>query len=85
MISIEMEDVYAVLQLCKPYLIGIAAAVVISAAVMIFCRRMSKQKGICQMAGRNCYADSSSCLGKSYLFRANVNAYWSCNGRWTGE
>lgn len=46
MISIEMEDVYAVLQLCKPYLIGIAAAVVISAAVMIFCRRMSKNKKV---------------------------------------
>ena len=29
MISVEMEDVLAVLQLCKPYIIGIVAALVI--------------------------------------------------------
>ena len=29
MISVEMEDVLAVLQLCKPYIIGIIAALVI--------------------------------------------------------
>ena len=30
MISVEMEDVLAVLQLCKPYIIGIIAALVLS-------------------------------------------------------
>lgn len=41
MISVEMEDVLAVLQLCKPYIIGMAVAVIIGAVVMIGCRRMS--------------------------------------------
>ena len=44
MISVEMEDVLAVLKLCKPYLIGIAAAIVIGIAIMIACRKMSKSK-----------------------------------------
>ena len=42
MISVEMEDVLAVLELCKPYIIGMAAALVIGIAVMIACRRMPK-------------------------------------------
>ena len=44
MISVEMEDVLAVLQLCKPYIIGIVAALVIGIIIMIACRRMSKEK-----------------------------------------
>ena len=44
MISVEMEDVLAVLQLCKPYIIGIIAALVIGIVIMIVCRRMSKGK-----------------------------------------
>lgn len=39
MIGIEMEDVLAVLQLCKPYLIGILAAVLIGIAVVAACRK----------------------------------------------
>lgn len=42
MISVEMEDVLAVLQLCKPYIIGIIAALVIGIVIMIACRRMSR-------------------------------------------
>ena len=38
MISVEMEDVLAVLQLCKPYIIGIIAALVIGIVFMIACR-----------------------------------------------
>lgn len=37
-----MEDVLAVLQLCRPYLIGIVAALVAGIAVWIVSRRMSK-------------------------------------------
>ena len=37
MISVEMEDVLAVLQLCKPYIIGIIAALVIGIVIMIAC------------------------------------------------
>ena len=44
MISVEMEDVLAVLQLCKPYIIGIIAALVIGIVIMIVCRRMSRGK-----------------------------------------
>ena len=44
MISVEMEDVLAVLQLCKPYIIGIIAALVIGIVIMIACRRMSREK-----------------------------------------
>ena len=44
MISVEMEDVLAVLQLCKPYIIGIIAALVIGIIIMIACRRMSRGK-----------------------------------------
>lgn len=44
MISVEMEDVLAVLQLCKPYIIGIIAAFVIGIVIMIACRRMSRGK-----------------------------------------
>ena len=34
MISVEMEDVLAVLQLCKPYIIGIVAALIIGIVIM---------------------------------------------------
>ena len=44
MISVEMEDVLAVLQLCKPHIIGIIAALVIGIVIMIACRRMSRDK-----------------------------------------
>ena len=44
MISVELEDVLAVLQLCKPYIIGIIAALVIGIVIMIACRRMSRGK-----------------------------------------
>lgn len=44
MISVEMEDVLAVLQLCKPYIIGIIATLVIGIVIMIACRRMSRGK-----------------------------------------
>lgn len=44
MISVEMEDVLAVLKLCKPYIIGIIAALVIGIVIMIACRRMSRDK-----------------------------------------
>ena len=44
MISVEMEDILAVLQLCKPYIIGIVAALVIGIIIMIACRRMSRDK-----------------------------------------
>ena len=44
MISVVMEDVLAVLQLCKPYIIGIIAALVIGIVIMIACRRMSRDK-----------------------------------------
>ena len=44
MISVEVEDVLAVLQLCKPYIIGIIAALVIGIVFMIACRRMSRDK-----------------------------------------
>ena len=44
MISVEMKDVLAVLQLCKPYIIGIVAALVIGIVIMIACRRMSRDK-----------------------------------------
>ena len=38
MISVEMEDVLAVLQLCKPYIIGIIAALVIGIVIMTACQ-----------------------------------------------
>ena len=44
MISVEMEDVLAVLQLCKPYIFGIVAALVIGIVIMIACRRMCRDK-----------------------------------------
>lgn len=44
MIRVEMEDVIAVLQLCKPYIIGMIMAVIIGVGIMIACRKMSKSK-----------------------------------------
>ena len=44
MLQIEMADVLAVLALCKPYIIGMIAAIVIGAVVMIACRKMPKNK-----------------------------------------
>lgn len=44
MIQVELEDVLAVLALCSPHLIGIAAAIVIAAVLLIVCRKQSKSK-----------------------------------------
>lgn len=44
MISVEMEDVLAVLQLCKPYIIGIITALVVGIAAMVTSRNMSKSR-----------------------------------------
>lgn len=44
MISVEMEDVLAVLQLCKPYIIGIITALVVGIAAMVVSRNMSKSR-----------------------------------------
>ena len=44
MISVEMEDVLAVLQLCKPYIIGIIVTLVIGIVIMVACRKMSRDK-----------------------------------------
>ena len=44
MIRVEMEDVIAVLQLCKPYIIGMIMAVIIGVGIMIACRKMSKSR-----------------------------------------
>ena len=44
MISVELEDVLAVCQLCTPYIIGIIAALVIGIVIMVACRRMSRDK-----------------------------------------
>ena len=42
MISVEMEDVLAVLVLCRPYLIGMAVALAAGILAMIFCRKLKK-------------------------------------------
>lgn len=42
MISVEMEDVLAVLGLCRPYLIGMAVALAAGILAMIFCRKLKK-------------------------------------------
>lgn len=44
MIKVELADVLAVLELCKPYIIGIVAAIVIAVIAMIVCRKMSADK-----------------------------------------
>ena len=44
MIKVELADVLAVLELCKPYIIGIIAAIVIAVIAMIVCRKMSADK-----------------------------------------
>ena len=41
MIRVEMEDVLAVLKLCRPYIIGMLAAVVIGVGIIIACRKMA--------------------------------------------
>ena len=57
MISVEMEDVLAVLQLCKPYIIGIIAALVIGIVIMIACHVRQYQRTwtdmICRMIKRH--------------------------------
>ena len=42
MISVEMEDVLAVLVLCRLYLIGMAVALAAGILAMIFCRKLKK-------------------------------------------
>ena len=44
MIKVELADVLAVLDLCKPYIIGIVVAIVIAVVAMIVCRKMSADK-----------------------------------------
>lgn len=44
MIKVEMADVIAVLQLCKPYIIVIAAAIVLGIIAVICCRKLPKSK-----------------------------------------
>ena len=62
MISVEMEDVLAVLQLCKPYIIGIIAALVIGIVIMVACRRMSRDKRFLIRGEEMCIRDSTSPL-----------------------
>lgn len=83
MISVEMEDVLAVLQLCKPYIIGIVAALVIGIVIMIACRRMSKEKRFL-VRGEACDCDAScSCNLRKYdLFWTNGYVDWTCNRKW---
>ena len=43
MISIEMEDVIAVLKLCGPYLIGIAVSILIGIIIIVAAKKMPKK------------------------------------------
>ena len=79
MISVEMEDVLAVLQLCKPYIIGIIAALVIGIVIMIACRRMSRDK---RFLIRGEAAIASCCLREYDLFWTNGYVDWTGNGKW---
>lgn len=83
MISVEMEDVLAVLQLCKPYIISIIAALVIGIVIMIACRRMSRGKKISDKR-RSCDRNGScSCCLREYdLFWTNGYVDWTGNGKW---
>lgn len=71
MISVEMEDVLAVLQLCKPYIIGIIAALVIGIVIMIACRRMSRDKRFLIRGSCDCNGSCSCCLREYDLFWTN--------------
>lgn len=44
MISVEMEDVFAILQLCKPYIAGIIAALVVGIVIIMTCQKRSASK-----------------------------------------
>ena len=83
MISVEMEDVLAVLQLCKPYIIGIIAALVIGIVIMIACRRMSRGKKFL-IRGEAAIAMVLAvvvCV-KYDLLWANGYVDWTGNGKW---
>ncbi len=83
MISVEMEDVLAVLQLCKPYIIGIAAALVIGIVIMIACRRMSRGKRfLIRGEARDRNGSCCCCLREYDLFWTNVYIDWTGNGKW---
>ncbi len=83
MIRVEMEDVLAVLQLCKPYIIGIIAALVIGIVIMIACRRMSRGKRFLIRGGSCDRNGSCSCCLREYdLFWTNVYVDWTGNGKW---
>ena len=81
MISVEMEDVLAVLQLCKPYIIGIIAALVIGIVIMIACRRMSRGKRFL-IRGEAAIAMVLAVLREYDLFWTNVYVDWAGNGKW---
>lgn len=44
MIKVELADVLAVLELCKPYIIGIIVSILAAVTAMIVCRKMSADK-----------------------------------------
>ena len=83
MISVEMEDVLAVLQLCKPYIIGIIAALVIgiinydSMPQDVQGQKISDKRGSCDRNG-----SCSCCLREYDLFWTNGYVDWTGNGKW---
>ena len=83
MISVEMEDVLAVLQLCKPYIISIIAALVIwnrnydRVPQDVQGQKISDKKGSCDRNG-----SCSCCLREYDLFWTNGYVDWTCNGKW---
>ena len=84
MISVEMEDVLAVLQLCKPYIIGIIAALVIGIVIMIACRRMSRGQKDFLIRGEAAIAMVLAVVvcANMICFWTNVYVDWTGNGKW---
>ena len=82
MISVEMEDVLAVLQLCKPYIIGIIAALVIESIIMIACRRMSRDKRFLIRGSklRSQWFFAVVVCVNMICFECNVYVDWTGNG-----
>ena len=81
MISVEMEDVLAVLQLCKPYIIGIIAALVIGIVIMVACRRMSRDKRFL-IRGEAVIAMVLAVVVCVNMIWTNGYVDWTCNGKW---
>ena len=83
MISVEMEDVLAVLQLCKPYIIGIIAALVIGNRNYdrmpqdVQGQKISDKRRSCDRNG-----SCSCCLREYDLFWTNGYVDWTGNGKW---